>query len=68
MTCSIADLRKLKTSDFGVDSSDFDGFVFTGKQWDEDAQLYYFNARRYDPETGRFITEDPLKDGLLWFA
>jgi len=41
---------------------------YTGKQWDEDAQLYYFNARWYDPETGRFITEDPIKDGLLWFA
>jgi len=61
MTCSIADSRKLKTSDF-------DGFFFTGKQWDEDEQLYYFNARWYDPETGRFITEDPVKDGLLWFA
>jgi len=41
---------------------------FTGKQWDEDAQLYYFNARWYDPETGRFITEDPVRDGLLWYA
>jgi len=68
MTCSITDPRKLKTSNFGVDSSDFDGFVFTGKQWDEDVELYYFNARWYDPETGRFITEDPIKDGLLWFA
>jgi len=37
-----------------------------GPQWDEDAQLYYFNARWYDPETGRFITEDPVRDGLLW--
>jgi len=44
------------------------GMFFTGKRWDEDAQLYYFNARWYDPETGRFITEDPVKDGLLWFA
>jgi len=68
MTCSIAEPRKLKTSDFGVDSSDFDGFVFTGKQWDEDEQLYYFNARWYDPETGRFITEDPVKDSMLWYA
>jgi uncharacterized protein RhaS with RHS repeats len=30
--------------------------------------LYYFNARWYDPELGRFITEDPIKDGLNWFA
>ncbi|MDC7221346.1 MAG: RHS repeat-associated core domain-containing protein [Spirochaetales bacterium] len=41
---------------------------YTGKQWDEDAQLYYFNARWYDPETARFMTEDPIKDGMLWFA
>jgi len=41
---------------------------YTGKQWDEDAQLYYFNARWYDPETGRFITEDPIRDGLLWYS
>jgi len=29
---------------------------FTGKDWDEEAGLYYFNARWYDPELGRFIT------------
>jgi len=34
----------------------------------EDAQLYYFNARWYDLNTGRFITEDPMKDGRLWFG
>ncbi|MCL5125900.1 MAG: hypothetical protein M1511_15655, partial [Deltaproteobacteria bacterium] len=31
---------------------------FTGKEWDEDTGLYYFNARWYDSELGRFITED----------
>ncbi|MBN2657013.1 MAG: hypothetical protein JXR86_08125 [Spirochaetales bacterium] len=30
--------------------------------------LYNFNARWYDPELGRFITEDPIKDGLNWYA
>jgi RHS repeat-associated protein len=29
---------------------------------------YYFNARWYDADTGRFITEDPIRDGLLWYA
>jgi RHS repeat-associated protein len=29
---------------------------------------YYFNARWYDPETGRFISEDPVRDGALWYA
>ena len=41
---------------------------FTGKELDEDTGLYYFNARWYDPDTGRFITEDPLEDGLNWYA
>ena len=32
---------------------------FTGKEIDEDSGLYYFLARYYDPETGRFLSEDP---------
>ena len=35
-------------------------YQFTGKGWDEDAQLFYFNARWYDADVGRFISEDPL--------
>ena len=41
---------------------------FTGKDWDEEAGLYYFNARWYDPELGRFITEDPIRDGVNWYG
>jgi len=33
---------------------------FTGKDLDEDTGLYYFNARWYDQETGRFITQDDV--------
>jgi RHS repeat-associated protein len=40
---------------------------FTGKQWDADAGLYYFNARWYDADSGRFITQDPIKDQLNWY-
>ncbi len=28
----------------------------------------YYNARWYDAGTGRFISEDPVLDGTLWFA
>ncbi len=31
---------------------------FTGKEWDDSLQLYYFGARYYDPALGRFITQD----------
>jgi len=31
-------------------------------------RAYYFNARWYDPELGRFITEDPARDGDNWYG
>jgi RHS repeat-associated protein len=40
---------------------------FTGKQIDEDTGLYYFNARWYDADLGRFVTEDPARDGTNWY-
>jgi RHS repeat-associated protein len=44
--------------------SDFeeDDLGFTGKGYDSDVELYYFNARWYDADTGRFISEDPVGD------
>jgi RHS repeat-associated protein len=41
---------------------------FTGKAIDPDTVLYYFNARWYDPELGRFTSEDPARDGLAWYV
>jgi RHS repeat-associated protein len=41
---------------------------FTGKDLDEDVGLYYFNARWYDPNLGRFTSEDPAKDRDNWYA
>ena len=38
------------------DESDSEAFKYTGKRRDA-TELYYFGARYYDPETGRFITE-----------
>ena len=35
-------------------------YQFTGKGYDEVTGLYYFNARWYDKDVGRFISEDPL--------
>jgi len=33
---------------------------FTGQVFDEESGLYYYNARYYDPELGRFIQADTL--------
>ncbi|MEX2122008.1 MAG: RHS repeat-associated core domain-containing protein [Pirellulales bacterium] len=35
-------------------------YQFTGREWDADLGLYYYRARWYDPQTGRFISEDPI--------
>ena len=40
------------------DKDFYNEITFTGAVYDESTGLYYMNARYYDPETGRFITED----------
>ena len=35
-------------------------FRFTGREFDQATELYHYRARQYDPETGRFIQEDPI--------
>lgn len=35
-------------------------FSYTGQEFDADTGLYYYNARWYDPATGRFMSQDPL--------
>nr|WP_253915989.1 RHS repeat-associated core domain-containing protein [Salmonella bongori] len=41
-----------------------------GQQYDEETGLYYNRHRYYDPETGRYISQDPigLKGGLNPYA
>jgi RHS repeat-associated protein len=37
-----------------------DRYGFTARELDEETGLYYFRNRYYDPDIGRFITEDPI--------
>jgi RHS repeat-associated protein len=39
----------------------FNVFGFTGYERDEDTGLFYAKARFYDPEVGRFLSEDPFE-------
>jgi RHS repeat-associated protein len=41
---------------------------FTGYTYDEVLGIYYAQARFYNPEIKRFLTIDPLKDRLNWYA
>ncbi len=35
-------------------------YTYTAREWDDDAELYYYRARWYDPGVGRFVSEDPI--------
>lgn len=35
-------------------------YGYTGRERDADTGLYYYRARWYDPQQGRFISEDPI--------
>ena len=54
--------EKINLEETDGEDPDEDGSAFTGKDWDEDVGLYYYNARWYDPEVGRFTTEDSMAD------
>ena len=45
-------------------------FTYTGRELDSESGLYYYRARYYDAQTGRFLSEDPIRfdggDGNLY--
>ena len=43
-------------------------YRYTGEYLDFESGFIYLRARYYNPELGRFITEDALKDGSNWYA
>jgi len=36
-------------------------YLFQGRRWDEEVDLYYFRNRVYDPALGRFVQRDPVE-------
>ena len=57
---------------FGVEqdkvSNDTNPFRYCGEYYDNESGLIYLRNRYYDSSMGRFITEDPIKDGLNWYS
>ena len=39
-----------------------------GHVQDDESGLIYMRARYYEPSTGRFISEDPMRDGAIWYV
>lgn len=48
--------------------TDENPFAYCGEYQDLCSGLIYLRNRYYDPSIGRFITEDPARDGLNWYV
>lgn len=46
----------------------YNPFRYNGQYTDEETGLIYLRNRYYDPQVGRFITEDPVQDGMNWYV
>lgn len=57
----IANQRGMKLANLNL-------FRYRSYIYDADLGLYYLHNRYYDPEIGRFISEDPAKDGTNWYS
>ena len=49
-------------------ADDSNPFRYCGEYTDACSGLVYLRARYYDPAIGRFINEDPIKDGDTWYV
>ncbi|MCF6325585.1 MAG: hypothetical protein L3J89_14930 [Gammaproteobacteria bacterium] len=69
-----ATAQKRAYTPFGLDLSSTgtseNRLAYTGREQDNESSLYYYRARYYDPEVGRFMSEDPLgfEAGINFYA
>ena len=63
---------KMRDKDYNLITESVYGnrFLFQGREYDYDTALYYFRARWYEPETGRWLSPDPIgiSGGLNLYA
>ena len=47
--------------DQAISESAYDNpYMFTGRRYDDETGLYYYRARHYAPDIGRFLQSDPI--------
>ena len=49
-------------------AADTNPFRYAGEYFDAETGQIYLRNRYYDPATGRFISEDPVRDGYNWYV
>ncbi len=42
--------------------------MYSGRDFDPETGIYYYRARYYDPAVGRFLDEDPARDGSNFYG
>ena len=50
------------------DPNDTNPFRYCAEYFDAETGNIYLRARYYDPSVGRFISEDPIRDGFNWYS
>ena len=69
---SYSQIKSYEYDAFGVeknpDPGDTNPFRYCAEYYDAETGYIYLRARYYDVKDGRFISEDPAKDGLNWYV
>ena len=69
---SYTQIKSYEYDAFGVeknpDPADTNPFRYCAEYYDAETGYIYLRARYYDVKDGRFISEDPAKDGLNWYV
>ena len=69
---SYSQIKSYEYDAFGVeknpDPGDTNPFRYCAEYYDTETGYIYLRARYYDVKDGRFISEDPAKDGLNWYV
>ncbi|MCL1974685.1 MAG: RHS repeat-associated core domain-containing protein, partial [Firmicutes bacterium] len=61
---SFGNEREIAGQDAALDTNPW---RYCGEYLDLETNTYYLRARNYQPILGRFLTEDPIRDGQNWY-